>query len=102
MTLPIIEQNYYGVATVSRIDKIIGFLCRILSRLQGSFAKENYNFIDPTNQSQPMCNEMTSKVTRFHEITRTFSHPTHQQARVGCQQVVRILLLHKILKISVQ
>ena len=33
----------HGVATVSRIDKIIGFLCRILSILQGSFAKKTYN-----------------------------------------------------------
>ena len=30
----------YGVATVSRIDKIIGIFCRILSLLWGSFAKE--------------------------------------------------------------
>ena len=44
----------YGMATVSRIDKIIGLFCRILSLLQGSFAKETYNFIDPTNQSHPI------------------------------------------------
>ena len=36
----------YGVATVSRIDKIIGPFCRIYSRLQGSCAKETYGFID--------------------------------------------------------
>jgi len=49
----------YGVATVSRIDKIIGLFCRISSLLQASFAKETYNFIDPTNQSHPIpkCNE---------------------------------------------
>ena len=45
--------SWYGVATVSRIDKIIGRFCRILSLLFGSFAKETYNFIDPTNQSHP-------------------------------------------------
>jgi len=44
----------YGVATVSRIDKIIGLFCRMLSLLQGSFAKETYNSIDPTNQSHPI------------------------------------------------
>ena len=44
----------YGVATVSRIDKIIGLFCRILSLLQGSFAKETYDFIDPTNRSHPI------------------------------------------------
>jgi len=30
----------YGVATISRLLKIIGFFCRISSLLQGSFAKE--------------------------------------------------------------
>ena len=44
----------YGVATVSRIDKIIGFFCRIASLLLVSFAKETYNFIDPTNCSHPI------------------------------------------------
>jgi len=39
----------YGVATLSWIDEIIGFICRILSLLKGSFAKETYNFIDPTS-----------------------------------------------------
>jgi len=42
------------VATVSRIDKIIGLFGRILSLVSGSFAKETYNFIDPTNQSHPI------------------------------------------------
>jgi len=43
--------GWCGVATVSRINKTIGLLCRILSLLYGSFAKETYNLIDPTNQS---------------------------------------------------
>jgi len=45
---------YYGVATISRIDEIVGLFCRILSLLKGSFAKETYNLIDPTNQSHPI------------------------------------------------
>jgi len=44
----------HGVTTVSRIDSIIGLFCRILSLLLGSFAKETYNFIDPTNRSHPI------------------------------------------------
>ena len=44
----------YGVATVSRIDQIIGLFRRIASLLQGSFAKETYHFIDPTNRSKPI------------------------------------------------
>jgi len=44
----------YGVALVSRIDKIIGLCCKkSLSKSQYS-AKETYNFIDPTNRSHPI------------------------------------------------
>ena len=50
----------YGVATVSRIDEIIGLFCRILSLFQGSFAKETYNFIDPTNQRHPIRTHTTT------------------------------------------
>ena len=49
----------YGVAMVSRIDKIIGFFCRILSLLQGSFAKQTYDFIDPTSRSHPISQRLT-------------------------------------------
>jgi len=45
----------YGVATVSRTDKMICLFCRISSLLSVSFAKETYHFIDPTNQSHPIC-----------------------------------------------
>ena len=44
----------YGVATVSRIDSIIGLFCRIASLLFGSFANETYNLVDPTNRSHPI------------------------------------------------
>ena len=42
------------MATVSRIDKIIGLFRRISSLLLVSFAKETYNLIDPTIQSHPI------------------------------------------------
>jgi len=35
----------------SRLLKMIGLFCRIWSLLQGSFAKEAYNFKEPTNRS---------------------------------------------------
>ena len=44
-------MHIYGVATVTRIDKIIGLFCKISSLLQGSFANETYNFKEPTNRS---------------------------------------------------
>jgi len=39
------------VATISRLLEIVGLFCRILSLLQGSFANETYNFMEPTNRS---------------------------------------------------
>ena len=44
----------YGLAMVSRIDKIVGLFCRISLLFKGSFAKKTYNFIDPTNPSHPI------------------------------------------------
>ena len=44
----------YRVATISRLLKIIGLFCRIKSLAQGSFAKETYNFKEPTNRSHPI------------------------------------------------
>ena len=44
----------YGVATISRLLKMIGLFCRISSLLQGSFAKETYHRKEPTNRSHPI------------------------------------------------
>ena len=43
----------YGVALVSRIEKIVGLFCKgdLLKRRYS--AKETYNFIDPTDRSHP-------------------------------------------------
>ena len=51
------EKTSYGVATISRLLKIIGLFCRILSLLSGSFAKETCNFKGPTNRSHPIRGE---------------------------------------------
>ena len=66
----------YGVATVSRIDSIIGLFCRISSLLQGSFAKETYDLIDPTNQSHSISSQFEScflsAVSRIDRIIGLF------------------------------
>jgi len=61
----------YGVATVSRIDQIIGLFCRISSVLEGSFAKKTSNFIDPTNRSHPI---HTLSLAQVFCITYTLNH----------------------------
>jgi len=42
---------WYGVASASRIDKIIGLFCKGTLQKKEYSAQETYNLIDPTNQS---------------------------------------------------
>jgi len=44
----------YGVALVSRIDKIIGLFCKRALQMRQYSGKETYNFIDPTDRSHPI------------------------------------------------
>jgi len=53
-------NNRYGVATISRLLKIISLLCRISSLLNGSVAKETNNFKEPTNRSHPIAQCVSS------------------------------------------
>ena len=61
-SLPIVATPYIydcdtcccGVATISRLLKIMSLLCRIMSLSQGSFAKKSYNFKEPTNRGHPI------------------------------------------------
>jgi len=61
----------YGMATVSRIDKIIGLFCKRELQKRRYSAKETCDFIDPTDRSQPI---------RTHEINAT----THEMKRRHC------------------
>jgi len=55
----------YGVATISRLLKMIGLFCkRALSKRRYS-AKETYNFKEPTNRSHP--------ITRWCGIPRSYA-----------------------------
>jgi len=48
------QKLSYRVATIGRLLKIIGRFCRISSLFKGSFAKETYNFKEPTSRSRPI------------------------------------------------
>ena len=51
---PTRHWNTYGVALVSRIDKIVGLFCKRAPQKRQYSAKETYNFIDPTDRSHPI------------------------------------------------
>ena len=44
----------YGVATMSRLLKIIGLFCKRALQKREYSAKETYNFKEPTNRSHPI------------------------------------------------
>jgi len=48
------REGLYGVASISRIDKIIGLFCKRALLKRRYSAKETYNFIDPTDRSHPI------------------------------------------------
>jgi len=79
----------YGVATVSRLLKIIGLFCRILSLLYGSFAKEPCNFKELTNRSHPIpcgCSESDVKSTLTEYVKTEDVTTEHLQSM--CRQSV--------------
>ena len=48
-----VTSTHYGVATMSRLLKILDLFCRKSSLLSGSFAQETYHLKEPTNRSHP-------------------------------------------------
>ena len=67
-------MHTYGVTTVSRIDKIIGLFCRISSLLQGFFAEETYNFIDPTDRSHPIFSQIIAQTSKYPDSKSQCTH----------------------------
>jgi len=45
----------YGVASISRLLKIIGLFCKKALQKRRYSAKETYNFKEPTTRSHPIC-----------------------------------------------
>jgi len=60
--------------THTQTNTIVGLICRIASLLQGSFAKETYDFINPTNQSHPIYDPSHTHCAHTH---------THKQIQIN-------------------
>ena len=48
------DDLLYGVASISRLLKIIGLFCKRALRKRPIFSKETYNFKEPANRSHPI------------------------------------------------
>ena len=84
----------YGVATISRLLKIIGLFCRIWSLLQGSFAKETHDFKEPTNRSHPISPNITNTrglIRVCHELNQIISSQYHSWPHItNCHEKNRL------------
>jgi len=47
-------ETWYGVATISRLLKIIGLFCKRALQMRRYSAKETYIFKEPTNRRHPI------------------------------------------------
>jgi len=78
----------WGVATNSRLLKIIGLFCRIWSLLQGSFAKETFPFKEPTNRRHLLYYMyllvLCQRPARSHIECAYISTHTHSHTHVPC------------------
>ena len=63
----------YGVATISRLLKVIGIFCRIMSLLYGSFAKETHNIMELTNRSHPIMSVVRDTLTKCNTLNECLS-----------------------------
>jgi len=62
------SHRFYGVATISRLLRIIGLFCKRAVWKRRYSAKETYNFKEPNNRSHPIPTH-----TQTHSETKTQS-----------------------------
>ena len=75
---PVCEKMYlsgYGVATISRLLKIIGLFCKRALEQRRHSAKETYNFKEPTNHIRHTC--MREYILKERCDTHIQRHTTH-------------------------
>jgi len=62
-----VEGWLYGVATISRLLKIIGLFCKRTLQKRLYSAKETYNFKEPTYRSHPIASQvLPSRTSASH------------------------------------
>ena len=64
----------YGVATIGRLFKIIGFFCKRALEKRLYSAKDTYNFKEPTNLRHPMAIQRASNRCQPMSYISTQSH----------------------------
>ena len=65
-----VPVRWYGVALVSRIDKITGLFCKRALKKSLYSAKETYDFKEPTNRSHPMMESLHHGVATISRLLK--------------------------------
>jgi len=73
----------YGMASISRLLKIIGLCCKRALQKRWVYAKETYNFKEPTNRSNPI----------YISCTYTYTY-THTYIHTGCRECGHIAAIY--------
>jgi len=75
----------YGVATISRLLKIMGLFCKRALLKRYYSAKETYNFKEPTNRSHPICACISINVAHICvHVLNVYSHVTIERYTHMC------------------
>ena len=76
-------RGYYGVATISRLLKIIGLFCKRALQKRRIFFKETCNFKEPTDRSHPITlileYQSNTQVRRMREDTSPLAFSLEDQ-----------------------
>ena len=87
-----IDPNIYGVALVSRIDKIIGLFCKRALWKSWYSTKETYNFINPTDRSHPIPHSPSHTLPPSPFLNLSLPHTC---ISVPCLSLSRVSLSHE-------
>jgi len=69
-----VDIHVYGVASVSRIDKITGLFCKRALQKRRYSAKETYNLIDPTDRSHLILLHAQYHLMSIHTYIHAYIH----------------------------
>ena len=86
VTSQAVDADMYGVATNSRILKMIGLLCKRALWKRPYSAKETHNFKEPTNRGHPIVDiQVCAFSLRYpHKVHSRYIHLEAPVIRIGC------------------
>ena len=85
---------FYGVASVSRIDKMISLFCKRALQKRRYSAKETYNLIDPTDRSHSIMSAKGNSELREASHDELLHKPWRKEIRISWISSLWLLISH--------